>query len=493
MSLITRCPHCSTRYKVVPDQLRLASGWVRCGQCDQMFDGRAHLQPEPAPSVVPGPQEGGDAAEATAPAPSPEATAPAALAVPQIPAAFRAEAVLDSQQPGLDAGEGETSEQASLALERALASMLESEPADEPQETVETALETALASGTDADVDSVWVPKSEPFLLSGHEDGPISAQPLEPDWRAELAALAGATESDATPELEPNSLPDPALALGADSGLDFFTQSRGGDVSPVFDAFDGLDAAPSFELSLPPEEILTAAPVMLDSVLAGGPDVEPALLESPPETAQEHDGVLGASSNPSAGALDEPPLLGPIPPAEPDDSGVLSFVARAERRAFWRTPAMRGVLGLAAVLLGLGLAGQLALQNRDWLAARHPGLTEPLNRLCQPLGCAVQPWRAAEAVVIDNSSFSRAGPNGFRFVLTLRNTARLPVATPALELILTDENQQTLLRRVVLPHELDMPDTLAPRSEFEARRLIALTQAAEPEKVVNYRLVVFYP
>lgn len=43
MSLITRCPACQTLFKVVPDQLRISEGWVRCGQCDEIFDASFHL------------------------------------------------------------------------------------------------------------------------------------------------------------------------------------------------------------------------------------------------------------------------------------------------------------------------------------------------------------------------------------------------------------------------------------------------------------------
>lgn len=43
-SLVTRCPACSTHFKVVPDQLRISDGWVRCGQCDEVFDAQAHMQ-----------------------------------------------------------------------------------------------------------------------------------------------------------------------------------------------------------------------------------------------------------------------------------------------------------------------------------------------------------------------------------------------------------------------------------------------------------------
>lgn len=43
MSLITRCPACETLFRVVPDQLRISEGWVRCGQCDEIFDASLHL------------------------------------------------------------------------------------------------------------------------------------------------------------------------------------------------------------------------------------------------------------------------------------------------------------------------------------------------------------------------------------------------------------------------------------------------------------------
>jgi predicted Zn finger-like uncharacterized protein len=32
-------------FKVVPDQLRISDGWVRCGQCDEVFDASLHLMP----------------------------------------------------------------------------------------------------------------------------------------------------------------------------------------------------------------------------------------------------------------------------------------------------------------------------------------------------------------------------------------------------------------------------------------------------------------
>ena len=49
MSLKTRCPACDTVFKLVPDQLKVSSGWVRCGRCAEVFDAAAH-----AATSVPG-------------------------------------------------------------------------------------------------------------------------------------------------------------------------------------------------------------------------------------------------------------------------------------------------------------------------------------------------------------------------------------------------------------------------------------------------------
>ena len=38
VSSIVRCPACGSTYSVVPDQLKIAQGWLRCGQCQHAFD-----------------------------------------------------------------------------------------------------------------------------------------------------------------------------------------------------------------------------------------------------------------------------------------------------------------------------------------------------------------------------------------------------------------------------------------------------------------------
>ncbi len=44
MALATTCPQCKTSFRVVPDQLKLRRGYVRCGRCRHVFAGIDHLR-----------------------------------------------------------------------------------------------------------------------------------------------------------------------------------------------------------------------------------------------------------------------------------------------------------------------------------------------------------------------------------------------------------------------------------------------------------------
>ncbi len=42
---VTRCPHCQAAFRVTPDQLAQAQGWLRCGQCREVFDSTGLVVP----------------------------------------------------------------------------------------------------------------------------------------------------------------------------------------------------------------------------------------------------------------------------------------------------------------------------------------------------------------------------------------------------------------------------------------------------------------
>lgn len=68
MALATQCPFCQTRFRVASDQLKLRGGIVRCGACQRIFDGSAHLIDLDAPKPAAGPEM-----PAPSPVPSPQA------------------------------------------------------------------------------------------------------------------------------------------------------------------------------------------------------------------------------------------------------------------------------------------------------------------------------------------------------------------------------------------------------------------------------------
>ena len=146
-----------------------------------------------------------------------------------------------------------------------------------------------------------------------------------------------------------------------------------------------------------------------------------------------------------------------------------------------------------ALLLVLALALQVTLARRSWLAAHAPGLAPALGAMCERLGCTVAPYRDLEAIVIDSSAFNRSGPTSFRFTVTLRNQSDVSVATPALELTLTDALDQPVVRRVVDPGEWNAPQALAARAEFAGVSSLALTGIDNASAITSYRLIAFYP
>lgn len=111
MNLATRCPACGTVFRVVPDQLKVSEGWVRCGRCSEVFDAAQRLfelDSAATPAASPPPQPPPQAAhEAAAPgelleAASSAATEDAPDAAPALPA--RA-AAADSPEPEPEPGQ----------------------------------------------------------------------------------------------------------------------------------------------------------------------------------------------------------------------------------------------------------------------------------------------------------------------------------------------------------------------------------------------------
>jgi predicted Zn finger-like uncharacterized protein len=76
MALATQCPHCYTTFRVANDQLKLHAGLVRCGACQQTFNGVEHL-------LAPGAKPSVPAVAAEKPITAPAAFNPVQVPIPE--------------------------------------------------------------------------------------------------------------------------------------------------------------------------------------------------------------------------------------------------------------------------------------------------------------------------------------------------------------------------------------------------------------------------
>lgn len=381
MSQITCCPSCGTKFKVVADQLRISEGWVRCGQCKEIFDASAHMQAIVAAPLLPDfPLEEGAAAHAAPVAPAPEPAAPVLeVPAPVVPAFLAA-------------------------------------PAPPPVAEVEP----AEPMPAEAEV----VPEEAPALA-----------PEVPDVVEEVAVAEAPAE---------DALEFPAL-LPVDPWVPEVPQE-------AFAEVPGEPAGAAVPATEPSAEPVAATP--------------PAPVQPP--SASEAEDVDGD-------ATPEP-----------------GFVRAARRQAFWHSAGVRFVLLLLCLAAVAALAAQMAVHQRNALAAAQPQLRPWLEQACAWLGCAIGPDRRIAAVAIDSSGFVKAGRgDSYQLTLAIKNLSGAAVAMPAVELTLTDAQDQAVLRRVLLPAELGAPVELAAHGEWSGQTMVVL--AGPALRLSGYRVLAFYP
>ncbi|MEY3887829.1 MAG: hypothetical protein RL650_1921 [Pseudomonadota bacterium] len=154
-------------------------------------------------------------------------------------------------------------------------------------------------------------------------------------------------------------------------------------------------------------------------------------------------------------------------------------------------------------LLGvLGLILQAVLLFKDALAAYHPTLQPALEWMCQWTDCQIAPLKIADAVVIDHVAIDQLPnhvlvdetmsiPPQWTFEVHLRNTAKVTVAMPWIELTLTDAQDQAVMRKVIDLTPLGAPRVLKPGEILTLKHQLSLR---DPQIIfMGYRLLTFYP
>lgn len=565
MSQITRCPACATQFKVVADQLRISEGWVRCGQCKEVFDAAAHLvaapplpmlpdvsltDTRPPPAIVARPAEERGAwgvfdppaprpaSQPPAPVPAPVPAAPVqgaaseafAIPAPTVPAFLSA-----TRAPSTALSADELSLEplqtfgwrapplAPLAPLEPLAPLAPLTPLEPPAPAAPIAAPVAatafvppppreesrvlpgLAASLLADLAPVASPAPPRVVVDPAAEGmalPAGYELPVADFADPLPQVGGERlDGDDGPDTEIMSLP---VDLGDEDAyppldLPAVPAPRGEPLVPQEDDDDHDDGVPLFgHVAVEPESAPPRTPVAYESAASGfsdsvtpfPPDADLELMPDPvfPASAPALARVDAARGAASAQGLDADE---DDPPAGPSEAEEVSFVRAARRKAFWRRPLVRAVLSLVFVLLLGVLALQVAVHERNRIAAMDSRARPWLLQLCAHLGCTLAPQRQIADLVIDSSSFNKARGDGYLLALTVKSRADIPLEMPAVELTLTDAQDQPVLRRVLLPSDLAAPAELAARGEWSTSVSVVVTSGAS--RVSGYRVMTFYP
>jgi predicted Zn finger-like uncharacterized protein len=361
-------------FKVVPDQLRISEGWVRCGQCGEIFNASQNLVAgEPArewapPTPTPTPT----------PKPTPKPVAPAPAPAPgQPPEAGGAGAAMVERQDF---------EQKVWDLEPAPGDPLPRRPTSDPS------ARAAAAHAPDTQAPDTQAPAPPPYV------------PVEPFWAQEPHA------------------PD--------------TRAITADAVPLADAH--------------------------------GASAEPAPVTNAHASTRDTDDA----------------------PQEP----ALSFMQQDRGSHFWGRLPVRLALVALALMLTVVLAAQVLVQERNRLVLLEPASRPAIQALCRLARCEIGALRQIESVVIDSSSFGRLRGDAYRLAFSLRNQAPIDIAMPAIELSLTDTQDQALIRRVILPSEYGAPGAvLAAGADWSGTLAMNIRPGAGTERIAGYRLLAFYP
>ncbi len=288
----------------------------------------------------------------------------------------------------------------------------------------------------------------------------------------------------------------PAGALEAPALLPDFTQStlKNAD-EPQINTLD-VASGPSLHGEALPENKLTEPQGHAEPAFA---------TEAHGFNAASHPTISANRDDAFLAAADPDRTRAPVQEApEPETEVAVSFVRDARRGLFWSKPWVRALLGFAFMVLLAALVVQWVVRQKDVLAAQESRFVPWLEALCRPLGCALRPLRRLEGLVIERSSFSKTGPDTYRLTFAFRNTQDVALEVPALEVTLTDSQEQPLLRRVVMPAQFGATAiTLGARSELagavslkvsrDDAQAAAAPTLASPLPVAGYRILAFYP
>jgi len=492
MSLATRCPACGTIFRVVQDQLKVSEGWVRCGQCHEVFHGIEalfDLDSDPAiaarraaarQAAAPPPTRVFAEQRASAPIPMPAATqtapAPAPVAIPTPPSA----------------------------------------PAAAPRSVPPT----PSAFGTPG------LPPPPPAIRPGYTGFTPATHPMQPPPAAVAPASparsaipAVATRGTIAPRFAARlaeesarvQVPSPAPAPEASTSMPAAAPTPApAPVTPLVTPIPGAAPPPS------PAELASEFAAAATSPALAPPAPLPVATGEAQAVA-----VHAAPPAPSADEAEDDPRAGPPTLASmlPEDAGEWPprrtrkraaaaasasselalvdktkdprFLREARSGARWRKPWVRAVLSVALLLLIFSAVGQVAWPMRDSLAARWPATRPAWDWLCEQAGCHIEPPRAIASLALDGSSLTRTDTEHvLLFSADLHNRADHEVRVPSFDVTFMDLNGEIVARKVLTPEQIGIHQAALP-AEGELHVHARLQVGSLPAS--GFQADLFYP
>ncbi|MFK3740207.1 DUF3426 domain-containing protein [Massilia sp. TN1-12] len=540
MALATRCPHCHTTFRVASDQLKLRGGIVRCGACQRIFDGSAHLVdlqppapapapaapppaeeavhaadlghpfdlpgilPEPAPSLPPSRHEHEPDSHPVSSQPMQAAAAPFAPGRPQV---WRTASRSTPEDGGADKDREDAAHAGDVRPDAAAAAVAEAPPpiaSLAPEQT--PAADADAGAPTYAPADRI-----EPQL-----------EPLYEPLQDVVAQPASVLDAVVEPAMEPEAAPAPEQEQEPEQEQRQAAPEPVPDSMPVHGYAPPNRIEPSFGMPVDEELVAQALPddehALEPELLEAQPEPEPAPAPAPPPLPDIPPAALplraSAVDDTAAVATPAPPRsarakateartrrsrLTPTKIEPPrlrvphDDVDEPEFVKRSRRlERSGRT--RRVLLGAGSAVLLLALLAQGVTTWRNVLAARSPALKPVLEGACALLGCRVALPAQVDNLAIETGELATLGPGTYSLHTLLRNQGNLVQAWPSIELELTDDDNKPVLRRVFTPAEY-LPRGTAPDAGFAARseQPVRLHFALRDVTPSDYHLFVFYP
>jgi predicted Zn finger-like uncharacterized protein len=467
MSLATRCPACGTIFRVVQDQLKVSEGWVRCGQCHEVFHGiEALFDLDSDPAVAArraaarqpaAPPPTRVFAEQRASAPIPVATPPAAPAP-----------VATTSRPPAPVTAAPRAVPAPPPSSFGTAGFPPPAPAIRPGYTGFTPATRPLQA-----------PPAAPTPPARSPIPPVATRgTIAPRFAARLAEESAA-RAQVTPPAPGAPAPSPQVepAPVAPPGP---VRAETPPATPL--------VTPIAEPAPPPSAAELAAEFAAAPTPPAEPPPAPAAVAAP-----EAEPVTANPSRPMAADAEDDPRAGPPTLASmlPEDAGEWPprrtrkraaeaapgstevalvdktkdprFLREARSGARWRRPWVRALLGLSLLLLIVAAAGQVAWPIRDTLAARWPVTRPAWDWLCEQADCRIEPPRAIASLALDGSSLTRTDTEHvLLFSADLHNRADHEVRVPSFDVTFMDLNGEIVARKVLTPEQIGIHQAALP-------------------------------